>query len=174
MNQETLTIEDKTRLAQLVTNYLNPSQTFTINGRGEVVLVKRTLINRILNLDTEVRLDFMEVTKKIITKMMDEKGGQIPYVAQLCGKSFGELIESNERSAVIKGLYLAHLVDEQPANIGRNPADNQKKDKVIPKGYGEIVSFHRVSDNHKLACDVAEVMNHMAQTGEVIIYDHQQ
>ena len=175
MNKVNLTPISKVRIAEMVSVHLDPAERFSVNDKGEVSLNAKNKFILLVTGNENLRYDFMEVTQAIIDKIMSAKG-EIPYVKQLCGEALGELVGTNDREVVVKKLYLAHLVDEQPRNEGgrrdKQPIGQEitirSEERVVPNRLGNSMTFRKVPSNFELSMDVADLMN---RYGNVIVLD---
>jgi hypothetical protein len=152
------------RLAELVNAYIeNLSKEFSLNKKGELDDdVGKNFFERLFGSEKN-RMDFMELTKAIITKLLVAKGN-IPYVVQLCDDAIKILLQLNERDKVIDKLFLAHLVDEQPQNQRNEKQQNQDVNvKISQKDSAPqshiIAMMQPRQDQRQLNRDVATLLN---------------
>lgn len=170
MTQVILSAVDKIRLGELVAVYLNPSEKFNINNKGEVSLLKdKTFLEKLFRVENE-KLDFMEICQVVGDKIMSEKG-EIPFVKQNCRNAIVvDLLENNNRKAAIEKLYIAHLVTEQPRqqerqqHQGQNPRaveiSVRTEERVVPVHVGRNnMQFERQPSNYELSQQVCELLN---------------
>ena len=102
---------DKTRLAELVDTYLRIDSEYKIEDNGSVTAkIKDKQIKWLFGLG-EVR-DFHEITLNMIQKIMEQKASII-NVQAFCSDAMSHLMTDNNRSAVIKALYMAHLTERK-------------------------------------------------------------
>lgn len=102
---------DKTRLAEMVDTYLRIDSEYKIEDNGSVTAkVKDKQIKWLFGLG-EVR-DFHEITLNLIQKIMEQKASII-NVQAFCSDAMSRLMTDNNRSAVVKSLYMAHLTEPQ-------------------------------------------------------------
>jgi len=164
MNKQRLDANDKARLREMVIAYMNPPKNFSINNRGEVSISLKAMIVKYLSGEEIYRHDFLGVTQGIMDAIMEKKEG-IPYVMQLLGKSIGSLIETNDRAQVIKTLYLAHLTDEQPGEIGYQGGEYLEREPSIMIEERTVFrpkvsrSFSSFLSRKQQAMEIAESLN---------------
>lgn len=161
-----LNTQSISRLAELVNAYIeNLSKEFALNKKGELDIDEgKNFFERLFGSEKN-RMDFMELTKAIITKLLAAKGN-IPYVVQLCDDAVKILLQLNERGRVIDKLFLAHLVDEQPANQNQRNEKPQNQDvnvKISQKDSAQsshvIAMLQPRQDQRQLNRDVATLLN---------------
>jgi hypothetical protein len=158
--------------AELVRAYLNPSERFEINGKGEVSLTIRSWFARVFKRNSEDHFDFLEVVQIIVKKIMDEKG-VIPFIDNTCDGALGSLLESNDRSFVIKELYKAYIVDEDPqiqeAKVIGQEITLESKQRMLPP-YGDI--FERDIDSEReMKKNLCEILNEGNGRTKVVVID---
>lgn len=161
-----LTNVERNRIAELFAFYLEPSERFSVNGKGEVSMKVKSWFARLFREEESNRLDFTEVVRLLTDKIMDGKG-EIPYISQLCGASIGELVVTNDRPNIIKALYIAHLTDVQPGmapkqkpiQIGKE-VTIERRERKIPVNYNGGGIFRRhYQEDRQLARDVTAILN---------------
>lgn len=170
MNKVKLSADDKTRLIELVKAYVNPSDPFKVNNKGEVSMNKNSWLIRKFRSEEDNKLDFLEVSQMILDKIMDAKEN-IPYIVQLCRTGIMELMNNNNRSETIKKMYMAHLTTEQPEQSHPQQQQQQQQKSRQPVGqevtirtqqrqrHDQTMNITPFSRNKALAEDVAELMN---------------
>jgi hypothetical protein len=137
-----LGVFDTNRLTELVSTYMKVEKEFTIFKNGELSLTKASFFQRILNLRGPDTRDFLDVVKTISEGIIGQKQNNAA-VQRLCGEAMGILIDTNDRSKVIKLLYEAHLYEAQKEqrNGGNN---NNKRPKEVSIEVRDTIQPRRV------------------------------
>lgn len=122
---------DKIRLAELVEAYIRLNTQFKVEDNGSVTAkIPNKNFKWMLGFG-EVR-DFHEITMRLIQSLMEQKA-EIPAVQSFCSDAMSHLMTDNDRSSVIKCLYMAHLTDKNNDNLDgyeERPRDRKRKHEV--------------------------------------------
>lgn len=110
MEKRKLTDIDKARLLELVKEYVMSKEKIAVSGNGGIVVKKGVGLLKFLPIQVE---DFSTVVIAIVDKIIEAKK-EIKYVQNLCSDAISSLVTTNQRDFIIKRLYTAHLVDEDP------------------------------------------------------------
>jgi hypothetical protein len=114
---------DKSRLSELIDAYLNPTQEYKIEDNGGVTSkVEGKKIIWLIGMGHT--RDFHEITLNLIQKVMEKKAS-IVTVQSFCSDAMSHLMTTNDRSRVIKSIYMAHLIEPDP-DEGPPPERGQK------------------------------------------------
>jgi len=175
MKRVSLDEADKARLSELVSKYVITQGIFHVKSDGEVTNNKNGPLIRLFSLKESLTIDFLSVTQTVITKIMEEKGGN-PFVASLCGEALGVLVELNDRQEVIKKLYIAHLLSTDTfakmvnATLNRGGGDNNhQKQQKQPRMQTIEIEHVRTHPQGDLSRQVAEICNDARESGGIVL-----
>ena len=147
----------RTRLAELVSVYMDPPESFKINSKGEVSFNKEGPIMRYIRKLDDISYDFMESMSQIIEGIGNALG-ENKAVGIACEKAF-KCVVTNERESAIRYAYSAHLMD--PVD-GKSVQRSPKVEVTIEKKFvGEPIFRTRT-----LAKDVEEILN----SADIVVY----
>ena len=155
---------DKSRLAELVAEYVMPNEPFTIKNDGEVALNKGGPLRRLFSLKEDESIDFLTAVQTIVEKIMDRKKDNL-YVGRLCGDAFGILVTTGERNIVINKLYIAHLLEEDPwatppsQGSSNNMQQRQVNAKQNRQPIGQQIEIQIAPQPTNLGRQVADICN---------------
>ena len=142
---------DKSRLAELAKEFLAKNQNVIVLNDGTIVISKNGgIIGRIMG----VRKDFLGSVQEILNGIQKNKEG-LSYPASLCAKAITTLVLTNEREKVIKLLYLASLIDEDP----ESQDINEDEDTIIIKRPERELRVKKFSTGRSFGDTVADLLN---------------
>ena len=142
---------DKSRLAELAKEFLAKNQNVMVLNDGTIVISKNGgIIGRIMG----VRKDFLGSVQEILNGIQKNKEG-LSYPASLCAKAITTLVLTNEREKVIKLLYLASLIDEDP----ESQDINEDEDTIIIKRPERELRVKKFSTGRSFGDTVADLLN---------------
>lgn len=142
---------DKSRLAELAKEFLAKNQNVMVLNDGTIVISKNGgIIGRI----TGVRKDFLGSVQEILNGIQKNKEG-LSYPASLCAKAITTLVLTNERDKVIKLLYLASLIDEDP----ESQDIDEDEDTIIIKRPERELHVKKFSAGRSFGDTVADLLN---------------
>ena len=142
---------DKSRLAELAKEFLAKNQNVMVLNDGTIVISKNGgIIGRIMG----VRKDFLGSVQEILNGIQKSKDG-LSYPASLCTKAITTLVLTNERDKVIKLLYLASLIDEDP----ESQDIDEDEDTIIIKRPERELRVKKFSTGRSFGDTVADLLN---------------
>ena len=142
---------DKSRLAELAKEFLAKNQNVMVLNDGTIVISKNGgIIGRIMG----VRKDFLGSVQEILNGIQKNKEG-LSYPASLCAKAITTLVLTNERDKVIKLLYLASLIDEDP----ESQDIDEDEDTIIIKRPERELRVKKFSTGRSFGDTVADLLN---------------
>ena len=142
---------DKSRLAELAKEFLAKNQNVIVLNDGTIVISKNGgIIGRIMG----VRKDFLGSVQEILNGIQKNKEG-LSYPASLCAKAITTLVLTNEREKVIKLLYLASLIDEDP----ESQDIDEDEDTIIIKRPERELRVKKFSTGRSFGDTVADLLN---------------
>ena len=142
---------DKSRLAELAKEFLAKNQNVIVLNDGTIVISKNGgIIGRIMG----VRKDFLGSVQEILNGIQKDKEG-LSYPASLCAKAITTLVLTNEREKVIKLLYLASLIDEDP----ESQDIDEDEDTIIIKRPERELRVKKFSTGRSFGDTVADLLN---------------
>ena len=142
---------DKSRLAELAKEFLAKNQNVIVLNDGTIVISKNGgIIGRIMG----VRKDFLGSVQEILNGIQKDKEG-LSYPASLCAKAITTLVLTNERDKVIKLLYLASLIDEDP----ESQDIDEDEDTIIIKRPERELRVKKFSAGRSFGDTVADLLN---------------
>ena len=142
---------DKSRLAELAKEFLAKNQNVIVLNDGTIVISKNGgIIGRIVG----VRKDFLGSVQEILNGIQKNKEG-LSYPASLCAKAITTLVLTNEREKVIKLLYLASLIDEDP----ESQDINEDEDTIVIKRPERELRVKKFSTGRSFGDTVADLLN---------------
>ena len=142
---------DKSRLAELAKEFLAKNQNVMVLNDGTIVISKNGgIIGRIMG----VRKDFLGSVQEILNGIQKDKEG-LSYPASLCAKAITTLVLTNEREKVIKLLYLASLIDEDP----ESQDIDEDEDTIIIKRPERELRVKKFSAGRSFGDTVADLLN---------------
>ena len=142
---------DKSRLAELAKEFLAKNQNVIVLNDGTIVISKNGgIIGRIMG----VRKDFLGSVQEILNGIQKDKEG-LSYPASLCAKAITTLVLTNERDKVIKLLYLASLIDEDP----ESQDIDEDEDTIIIKRPERELRVKKFSTGRSFGDTVADLLN---------------
>ncbi len=150
---------DKSRLSELIDTYLKPNREYKIQDNGGVTSkVEGKKIMWLIGLGDSV--DFHEIVSNLVQEIMKEKESIVP-VQGLCSSAMSDLIITNDRSKVIKSIYMAHLIepdtDEEPPTERKSKWRKQPSVEIEikeepPRGYPHPIRvLQGISTNEQIA-----------------------
>ena len=142
---------DKSRLAELAKEFLAKNQNVIVLNDGTIVISKNGgIIGRIVG----VRKDFLGSVQEILNGIQKNKEG-LSYPASLCAKAITTLVLTNEREKVIKLLYLASLIDEDP----ESQDIDEDEDTIVIKRPERELRVKKFSTGRSFGDTVADLLN---------------
>ena len=142
---------DKSRLAELAKEFLAKNQNVIVLNDGTIVISKNGgIIGRIMG----VRKDFLGSVQEILNGIQKNKEG-LSYPASLCAKAITTLVLTNEREKVIKLLYLASLIDEDP----ESQDIDEDEDTIVIKRPERELRVKKFSTGRSFGDTVADLLN---------------
>ena len=142
---------DKSRLAELAKEFLAKNQNVIVLNDGTIVISKNGgIIGRIIG----VRKDFLGSVQEILNGIQKSKDG-LSYPASLCAKAITTLVLTNEREKVIKLLYLASLIDEDP----ESQDIDEGEDTIVIKRPERELRVKKFSTGRSFGDTVADLLN---------------
>ena len=142
---------DKSRLAELAKEFLAKNQNVIVLNDGTIVISKNGgIIGRIMG----VRKDFLGSVQEILNGIQKDKEG-LSYPASLCAKAITTLVLTNEREKVIKLLYLASLIDEDP----ESQDIDEDEDTIVIKRPERELRVKKFSTGRSFGDTVADLLN---------------
>ena len=142
---------DKSRLTELAKEFLAKNQNVIVLNDGTIVISKNGgIIGRIMG----VRKDFLGSVQEILNGIQKDKEG-LSYPASLCAKAITTLVLTNERDKVIKLLYLASLIDEDP----ESQDIDEDEDTIIIKRPERELRVKKFSAGRSFGDTVADLLN---------------
>lgn len=142
---------DKSRLAELAKEFLAKNQNVMVLNDGTIVISKNGgIIGRIMG----VRKDFLGSVQEILNGIQKNKEG-LSYPASLCAKAITTLVLTNEREKVVKLLYLASLIDEDP----ESQDIDEDEDTIIIKRPERELRVKKFSAGRSFGETVADLLN---------------
>lgn len=142
---------DKSRLTELAKEFLAKNQNVIVLNDGTIVISKNGgIIGRIMG----VRKDFLGSVQEILNGIQKDKEG-LSYPASLCAKAITTLVLTNERDKVIKLLYLASLIDEDP----ESQDIDEDEDTIIIKRPERELRVKKFSTGRSFGDTVADLLN---------------
>ena len=170
-----LSYVDVVRFSELVNQYMNPPNTFIIDGRGEVSYNKHGVIVRWLWKIPDNRIDFLSAVKTIIDGICNKKEVFL-FVQQLTRAAMDELLGECDRTEIIRLLYQAHITMEEPIVLSqqRKQPIGQEITAELRESFRKptiqnVVSFTKSSFNKRsTANNIAAMLN---QADQVIVIE---
>ena len=142
---------DKSRLTELAKEFLAKNQNVIVLNDGTIVISKNGgIIGRIMG----VRKDFLGSVQEILNGIQKNKEG-LSYPASLCAKAITTLVLTNEREKVIKLLYLASLIDEDP----ESQDIDEDEDTIVIKRPERELRVKKFSTGRSFGDTVADLLN---------------
>ena len=142
---------DKSRLAELAKEFLARNKNVIVLNDGTIVISKNGgIIGRIMG----VRKDFLGSVQEILNGIQKNKEG-LSYPASLCAKAITTLVLTNERDKVIKLLYLASLIDEDP----ESQDIDEDEDTIVIKRPERELRVKKFSTGRSFGDTVADLLN---------------
>ena len=142
---------DKSRLAELAKEFLAKNQNVMVLNDGTIVISKNGgITGRIMG----VRKDFLGSVQEILNGIQKNKEG-LSYPASLCAKAITTLVLTNEREKVIKLLYLASLIDEDP----ESQDIDEDEDTIVIKRPERELRVKKFSTGRSFGDTVADLLN---------------
>ena len=142
---------DKSRLAELAKEFLARNKNVIVLNDGTIVISKNGgIIGRIVG----VRKDFLGSVQEILNGIQKNKEG-LSYPASLCAKAITTLVLTNERDKVIKLLYLASLIDEDP----ESQDIDEDEDTIVIKRPERELRVKKFSTGRSFGDTVADLLN---------------
>lgn len=147
MSKIKLNKTDKTRLAELVDTYIKIDTEYKIEDNGSVTAkIRDKKLKWLLGMG-ETR-DFHDITLNLIQRIMDQKASII-NVQAFCSDAMSQMMTNNNRSSVIKSLYMAHLTEPQDEDEDE-PAPRKRRRTEPQTVEVEIEHERRPSRNHSI------------------------
>lgn len=138
-------------MAELAKEFLAKNQNVIVLNDGTIVISKNGgIIGRIMG----VRKDFLGSVQEILNGIQKNKEG-LSYPASLCAKAITTLVLTNEREKVIKLLYLASLIDEDP----ESQDIDEDEDTIIIKRPERELRVKKFSMGRSFGDTVADLLN---------------
>lgn len=101
--------KSKARLKELVEKYSKITERIIVTKDGTIIIKKN-----MFSIFIGERKDFLNVIQDTLNGIGEEKK-DLTYPLSLCSKAISTLVLTNDREKVIKLLYVAHLIDEDPS-----------------------------------------------------------
>jgi hypothetical protein len=163
MNKISLNEYDKHRLSELIIFLLDPSGKFAINSKGEVYFGRVNYLTLIFSRGSDDHHDFYEIIKMLINKIIELKG-ESPFVRQLCDSAIESFLETNDRATVIKSIYTAYTLTEEPQQGSQDEEMHFPEIKIETQEqrlplFGSHTIFEQQKRTPDLARDVAALLN---------------
>lgn len=163
MEKKVLTSVDKTRLAELAREYVLDDPKFSISGNGGIIVRKGTGFFKFMPSRVE---DFSTVVITVVDKLIENKK-EIKYVQSLCSDAISSLVTTNRRDFIIKRLYTAHLIDEDP-DFDKLENNEMELEIEIIKGKEKEPRKIFVGKKMSVSEQIAKILN---QSDGYIVFD---